>query len=48
LQKVIDRGGCDNLITMLVNFMATSWGLFEGDLPLKMICIGSNGTLIDF
>jgi hypothetical protein len=33
---------------MLVNFMAMLWGLFEGDLALKMICIGSNGTLTDF
>jgi hypothetical protein len=44
----MDRGGCANLTTMLVNFMATSCGLFEGDVALKMICIGSNGTLIDF
>ncbi len=48
LQKFIDRGGCDNMTTMLVNFMATSCGLFEGNVGLKMICIGSNGPLIDF
>jgi hypothetical protein len=33
---------------MLVNFMATFCGLFEADVALKMVCIGSNGTLIDF
>lgn len=46
LQRVIKGGGCNNLITMLVNFIHTFGGLFNGDLTSKLVCFHANGVIV--
>ncbi len=37
-------GGCDNLATILVNFLATFRGLFKGGF--KLVCFVTSGMIV--
>jgi hypothetical protein len=46
LQQVIERGGFNNLTTMVVNFIAIIGGLFEGDLATKLVSFGTDNVTV--
>jgi hypothetical protein len=46
LQRVTKGAGCNNLIAMLVNYINTFGGLFNGDLTSKLVCFHANGVIV--
>ncbi len=46
LQWIIEGGGFNNFITMLVNCTTTFWGLCDGNLANKLVYFGANGVMV--